>query len=704
MMERVYIAGYGAASPAGTSAEEIFNTLKKNESGLSLPKRLSLRQEPKPVGETDIDVSPSLPRSHGLALRAAREALEGTGIVPDGIVLGGTTGGMERTEEHLQGECSDPSCYENHALGDVASCLAREMGITGPVITISNACASGTAALKVAMRLIQEGTCSTVLAGGADSLCRLTYYGFHSLQLIDPEGARPYDRGRQGMTVSEGAAILLLAAGKMNLNRKAELLGVGLSCDAYHPTAPHPEGEGARTAMASALEESAVNPGDVDYVNLHGTGTRDNDLSEGKAIRSLFDDRLPLLSSIKGITGHTLAAAGALEAVVSTMALEKGFVPGNYGFRDPDPEIGIRPLEAPLYRDLSVVLSNSFGFGGSNASALFAKPGRFASKTLSRGRGYLSILSGACVSGAGRTDEALAALDEGEYFKGPVPSDALVGSLQPRAARRLKRVSLLALSTALEVVEGGEVPSSVYFGTGWGGLTETDNFLTRLFSSDEQYSSPTDFISSVHNAPAGQISLRFKSTGPNVTTTGRDLSFEQALLSASLLPAAGEGPLIVGGADEYHSRLSPLFDPTGDSDGAGMFLCRYEREPTGISIHDPLLASFSTETLVSLLDGVKPGMIFMRFTGPRREEFREKTLNLLESHAPVVPRSDYSELLGNFATVSAVASVLVYRFMLAGRVPSFFTGESVDIAGKDVLMLNIGEHFSSFTFRRASSR
>jgi 3-oxoacyl-[acyl-carrier-protein] synthase-1/3-oxoacyl-[acyl-carrier-protein] synthase II len=700
-MERVYIAGYGVASPAGITAGELFSTLEKNETGLSLPGRLSLRQEPKPAGEVDLDVSLPMPRSQGLALRAAREALHGTGIIPGGIVLGGTTGGMDRTEQYLEEKCSDPSRYEHHGLGEVASSLAREIGVTGPVITISNACASGTAALKLAMRLIQEGTCSAVLAGGADSICRLTYYGFNSLQLIDPEGARPFDRYRQGMTVSEGAAMLLLVSEEAALEKKAELLGVGLSCDAYHPTAPHPEGEGARAAMAAALDESGLAPGDVEYVNLHGTGTRDNDLSEGRAIRSLFGNQLPLLSSIKGITGHTLAAAGALEAVVSTMVLERGFIPANYGFRDPDPQIGIRPVKEPLSRDVSVVLSNSFGFGGSNASALFAKPDLFQTR-IKQERGHLSVVAGACVTGAGRTEETLAALDEGKPAGGPVPADALAGSLPPRSARRLKRLSLLALSTALDAVTD-ETPFSVYFGTGWGGLTETDNFLSRLFSSDEQYSSPTDFISSVHNAPAGQASLRFESRGPNITTTGGDLSFEQALFSASLLARPREDTLLLGGADEFHSKLSPLFDPSCDSDGAGMLLCRCEPEPGGITIQDPVLASYSRDTLARLLDGVRPGMIFMRFSGQRKEDRREQTLKLLDSHAPGVPRADYSGFLGNFATVSAVAAVLVHRFMLAGRAPSCLTGEAVDLSGKDVLMLTVGDDISAFSFRRASS-
>ncbi len=185
------------------------------------------------------------PRTHGLALIAAREAMAGVAGPPDAIVVGVTTGGMPASEPLLKSGAADPGMYSLHGAGTVAHYVAEALGCQGPVLTVSTACSSSMAALKLAVELLRSGRARRVLAGGADGLCRLTYYGFHSLQLVDPAGARPFDKDRRGMSLGEGAAMLFLeAAAEPPAGALAEVLGVGLSCDAYHPAAPHPDGDG----------------------------------------------------------------------------------------------------------------------------------------------------------------------------------------------------------------------------------------------------------------------------------------------------------------------------------------------------------------------------------------------------------------------------------------------------------------------------
>jgi acyl transferase domain-containing protein len=224
----------------------------------------------------------------------------------------------------------------------------------------------------VAMQMLRRGMARRVLAGGADCLCRLTCFGFKSLQLIDPMGARPLDRQRRGMSVAEGAALLLLTSEPPG-DAAVQVVGAGISCDAHHATTPHPDGEGAAAAMRAALDDAGLAPQAIDYINLHGTGTRDNDLAEARAIRALFPSGQPLLSSIKGATGHSLAAAGAIEAVIAALCIQHGLVPANVGYRTCDPDLGLEPVSTPRQLPISTVMSNSFGFGGNNASLILRR-------------------------------------------------------------------------------------------------------------------------------------------------------------------------------------------------------------------------------------------------------------------------------------------------------------------------------------------
>ena len=249
---------------------------------------------------------------------------------------------------------------------------------TSRLVLIATACSSGSLAIATAAEMILAGEADVMLCGGADSLSRMTWGGFHSLLLVDAQGCRPFDATRGGMSFGEGAAMLVLESEESARRRGAKILarltGWGASCDAHHATAPHPEGAGAASAIRTALRRAGLEAPAIDYVNAHGTATRDNDLAESKALKAVFGERVPPVSSTKGFFGHALAASGAIEAVVCVEALRHQELPPNPGFTTLDPAIGITPVTTLRPAPLAHVMSNSFGFGGNNAVLIFSRP------------------------------------------------------------------------------------------------------------------------------------------------------------------------------------------------------------------------------------------------------------------------------------------------------------------------------------------
>ena len=305
--------------------------------------------------------------------------------------------------------------------------------------------------------------------------------------------------------------------------------------------------------MRRAIEDAGIRPADIEYINLHGTGTKDNDLAEARAIRALFGEAVPPLSSIKGATGHSLAAAGAIEAVVCAMASGTASSPRNTGCTEPDPALGITPLLAPLEKKPALVLSNSFGFGGNNACLVLSDPDVARDAPARAPLFRFEAVSSACITGAGDTGTD----DRRTQRRKAMPRHAAPGRHIGKAAAPRGAASQAASAPRHIPGHGSgrtqrnRSPASIFFGTGWGPLSETHDFLSKLFESGEQFTSPTDFVGSVHNAPAGQAAIWLKATGANMTVTGGDYSFEQALFAAAL--AAGDGEtLLVMGADEHH--------------------------------------------------------------------------------------------------------------------------------------------------------
>ncbi|HEY2389259.1 MAG TPA: beta-ketoacyl-[acyl-carrier-protein] synthase family protein [Candidatus Binatia bacterium] len=330
-----------------------------------------------------------LSRSDVFALRAAAEALADAGLPGDvaperiGLALGGTTGGMLRGEASLRARIQGtrdryPSAAVVGApISASADVLADAFDVAGPRLSLSTACSSSANALGAALDWIALGRADVVVAGGTESLCRMTFAGFNALHALSLEPCRPFDRGRSGLSLGEGAAILVVEsaehAARRGARAHAELLAYGNSADAHHLTAPHPEGTGAILAMRRALERAGLEPDAIDYINAHGTGTPLNDAVEAAAIAAVFGDAAPHLavSSTKGAVGHTLGAAGAIEALATILALRDGFLPPTVNLDDPDPAC-LLDLVPRTSRPaaLRYALSNSYGFGGNNTSVV----------------------------------------------------------------------------------------------------------------------------------------------------------------------------------------------------------------------------------------------------------------------------------------------------------------------------------------------
>jgi 3-oxoacyl-[acyl-carrier-protein] synthase-1 len=300
-----------------------------------------------------------------------------------GLFLGTSTSGMLDTEiayrrrDPATGALPADFDYAGtHNSYSLAAFVREVLALDGPSAVVSSACSSSAKVFGSAQRMIAAGLIDAAVVGGVDSLCLTTLYGFHSLQLVSRAPCKPFDASRDGISIGEAAAFALIERAPESLDGDAILLrGVGESSDAYHMSSPHPEGRGARAAMLQALAAAGLTADDIDYINLHGTGTPSNDSAEGKAVASVFADRgRPVeASSTKGATGHTLGAAGALEAVICALSLRHGFLPGSANTQRIDAPDGLEYLCANRYRAVARVLSNSFGFGGSNCALLLGR-------------------------------------------------------------------------------------------------------------------------------------------------------------------------------------------------------------------------------------------------------------------------------------------------------------------------------------------
>lgn len=399
MAENVFIAGVGAITAIGNTIAGCLAALEREEPGMgSITYLETAHRNQIPVAEVKLDnealaklagLPSHISRTALLSSIAAKEALIDAGIenissLRTGFISANTVGGMDKTEHFFAEFLTDPSKGKlrevlHHECGSVSELVADHLGIRNHVSTISTACSSSANAIFFGARMIRHGMLDVVVAGGTDTLTKFTLNGFNSLMILDREFCRPFDDTRAGLNLGEGAGYVVLVSEKVAASvgkeMYARLSGYQNANDAFHQTASSPGGDGSFFAMTGALKRSGLQTSDIDYINLHGTGTQNNDLAEGTAIKRLFGETPPPMSSTKSFTGHTLGASGGIEAVFSVLAVKHGMLFPNLRFTTPMSELGLVP-QLTFRKDQTIkhVLSNSFGFGGNCSSLIFSKP------------------------------------------------------------------------------------------------------------------------------------------------------------------------------------------------------------------------------------------------------------------------------------------------------------------------------------------
>jgi 3-oxoacyl-[acyl-carrier-protein] synthase-1 len=397
MNKGVAITGMGIISSIGATVEQNFNALTNGRPGITVIDNIAtIHKKNIKVGEikkTNSQLAEELglkadnnfSRTAMLSTIAAKQAVKNAGITDineynTGLISATTVGGMDMTETYFYDYVERPDnrrYIEAHDAGDNTHKIADELGLKGMVTTISTACSSAANAIMLGARLIKSGKLDRVIVGGADALSKFTINGFKTLMILSDTYNTPFDNNRKGLNLGEAAAFLVLESDevvkKQNKKVLAYLSGYGNANDAYHQTASSENGDGAFLAMEKAFKISGLQPSDIDYINAHGTATPNNDLSEGRALIRAFGNNMPDFSSTKPFTGHTLAAAAAIEAVYSILALQNGVVYPNLNFETPMEEFDIVPQTVLKKKEINHVLSNSFGFGGNCSTLLFSK-------------------------------------------------------------------------------------------------------------------------------------------------------------------------------------------------------------------------------------------------------------------------------------------------------------------------------------------
>lgn len=394
----VFIAGVGAISAIGNNTAECVTAFMKGEAGMSDIVYLdSIHRSKIPVAEVKLSnpelasrsgLSPEISRTALLSMIAAKEALDDAAIenlsnLRTGFISANTVGGMDKTEKFFAEYLSNPKKGKlrnvvYHECGSVTELVADRLGIKRFVTTISTACSSSANAILFGARMIKHDMLDIAVAGGADAITKFTLNGFNTLMILDQEYCKPFDENRKGLNLGEGAGYVVLVSERVAKTLKKPLYctlsGYCNANDAYHQTASSPDGTGSFLAMQGALKQSGLQASAISYINLHGTGTQNNDIAEGTAINRLFHPFYPRMSSTKSFTGHTLGASGGIEAVFSALAIRKGMVYPNLRFQTAMKELPFIPETVFLQNEaINHVLSNSFGFGGNCTSLIFSK-------------------------------------------------------------------------------------------------------------------------------------------------------------------------------------------------------------------------------------------------------------------------------------------------------------------------------------------
>ena len=524
---RIAITGIGAVSAIGMNCTQTLDALLKERSGLGVMRHLRSAHAELVVGEVPcsdeqlreqlhLGVEP-MPRTSLLGIAAAREALEMAKLQPSNsmaFISGTTVGGMDLTEQHWSdyAEGKAAEYIRLHEAGESTIAIARHLTNAQMVniFTPSTACSSALNAIILGANLIRTGQVKQALVGGSESLSRFHLNGFNTLMILDAQPCRPFDADRHGLNLGEGAGYIVLENEEDAIRRGATILGYiagyANTCDAFHQTASSENGEGAYLAMTKALEMAHLQPTDIDYVNAHGTATPNNDLSESAALKRVFGDTMPLVSSTKAFTGHTTSASGGLETVICLIAMQHRFVPANLNWSHSADGLITPYTLHPTPYTLHHVLCNAFGFGGNESSLILSDaPVDLPQAEFRHARVVVSTE---------QNDDA----DLAQY-------------VSPAEARRMTPQMRRIVAAAKRAREEAqiELPDAIVCATQWGCMLQSMRFLQEMIERDEQQLKPTPFIQSTHNTIASLIAILTGNHGYNSTYSQGKQSLRCAL-------------------------------------------------------------------------------------------------------------------------------------------------------------------------------
>ena len=587
MTDRILITGTGVVSAIGCGKAETLDALLNNRSGVEPLVYLKTEHKEFPVGEVkmsdeemrkhlNINDNAITTRTALMGMIALDEALKDAKITPEmlpniGFISGTTVGGMDMSEQYYLDYVNNENHKEYIAVHDCGSCsemTANHFGKFAFITTLSTACSSAANAIILGANMLRCGKADIVVVGGSECITKFHLNGFNSLMILDTQWCRPFDATRAGLNLGEGAAYLVMetegSARKRGVKAQAILSGYGNACDAFHQTASSPDGEGAYRAMKEALQLADIQPDQIDYINAHGTGTPNNDLSESQAVKRLFGDNAPPMSSTKQFTGHTTSASGSIEAVFCILALQNGFVPVNLNWSQPI-EDGVVPVHQPLKKELKHILCNAFGFGGNDSSLLISKDMRHETRDIlshvscpevSR---PLFVLSAKQISVQQPLSEDWMSqpIEYQQPFNRSI-DPSFKDYISPIEARRMGKILKRAIATSKEAIKtsGLETVDAIITGTGYGCIENTEFFLDALSKDGEQMLSPTYFMQSTHNTISSIVAIQTKNHGYNVTYAHKGTSFDSAMQDAVLQLRLGKiNSALIGGHDE----MTPTF-------------------------------------------------------------------------------------------------------------------------------------------------
>ena len=591
MIEPIYITGTGVVSAIGIGKAATLEALLSNRSGVGQLKYLKTEHKEFPVGEvklTDAEMRERLgiapdavtTRTALMGMLALGEALDEARLTPEmlpkvGFISGTTVGGMDMSEQYYLDYLNGDAHKEYIAVYDCGSCSEMTAGHFGKfafATTLATACSSAANAVIQGANMIRCGKADIVVVGGSECITKFHLNGFNSLMILDTKPCRPFDATRSGLNLGEGAAYLVLESAESAMRRcvqpQALLSGYGNACDAFHQTASSPDGEGAFRAMKEALALAGLQPSDIDYINAHGTGTPNNDISESQAMMRLFG-QVPPVSSTKPFTGHTTSASGSIEAVFCILALQHGFLPVNLNWSQAM-DNGIVPVAKPEKKMLKHVLCNAFGFGGNDSSLLLsATAGLRDCETRDDLSGERHC--GLAPQSPTRRNDIFVLSAKQIYMQQPLCEDWMDNPIvydvpftrsvdpnfkeyvSPIEARRMGRILKRAMATSKEALKasGCDTVDAIMTGTGFGCIENTEFFLDALSNEGEQLLKPTYFMQSTHNTISSLVAIQTKNYNYNATYAHKGISFESALHDAWLQFRLGKiSSALVGCHDE----------------------------------------------------------------------------------------------------------------------------------------------------------